>query len=239
MRNFFQTVAFLLLIVLATHPLFVRADSPATTTTSNLTVVPAGGDGANIGTSDSNQKVAFFGATPIVKRTDASQVAITDNTGGSVSDTLSTSCGVYLLSIPIRLAGITGNTTVVNFPLRHAYKILSVDFVVTDAVTTGSKAATLTPFIADVAVTGGVVTLSGTYALGASQLGTAITATNTGTGANYLSFKSTSVTAFAEGSGCLMVKVKNMDTANALASIADKWNEVRTSLLNYGLWAGL
>jgi hypothetical protein len=67
------------------------------------------------------------------------------------------------------------------------------------AVTTGGKGTTINTEIESTNVTGGVVTLSGTYALGAFVAGTAVTAANTFTAAQKISIEAASTTTFIEG----------------------------------------
>jgi hypothetical protein len=196
--------------------------------------------GTSLGQSTSD-KVSLYDVAPVAQRADASQVAITDSTGGTVSDTFAAGVGIYYLPINLPLAGITGTVDVITtFTPGHKFKILAVDFAVTKVVSTAAKAATLNLEIGTTNLTGGVVALTSANCtpLGTIIAGTAVTAANTGSAADTVSVEASSVTAFAEGDGTLFVKIQNMDTADQAAAIADKWNELRTVLLNLGAISG-
>lgn len=197
-------------------------------------------DGTSFGQAAAD-KISVYGATPVIQRTDASQVAITDSTTGTVADTFAAGVGVHTISIPITLANITGAGDVLTtYTPGYKFKILSADFAVTTAATTAAKAATLNLEIGATNVTGGEIALTSANCtpLGAVVAGAAITAANTGSASATISVESASVTAFVEGAGVLLLKVQNMDTADMAASIADKWNEVRTALVNFGVISG-
>lgn len=213
---------------------------PRTMTTSNVWKSPGYPDGDMLGPLTTS-KVGFYGTDPIVRRADASQVAITDNSTGTVGDTFAAGVGVHTISIPLSLVGITGNGDVITtYTPGYKFKILAVDFRVTKVVTTAAKAATLNLEIGTTDLTGGVVALTSANCtpLGAAVAGTAVTAANTGSATDHFSVEAASVTAFAEGDGVLFVKIQNMDTADAAASIADKLNEWRTVVVNLGLAKG-
>lgn len=119
---------------------------------------------------------------------------------------------VEILSFPINLASITGAGDVVtNYTPGFAGEILSVDFVVTVAVTTGSKAADLNLEIGTTNVTGGVVALTSALAtpVGKVIAGSAVTAANVFTATDTISVEAANVTAFSEGAGVLQVRVRN------------------------------
>lgn len=148
---------------------------------------------------------------------------LTDNSTGTASATIAAGVGINTVAINLPLVGITGNVDVVtNYTPGYAFKILSVDFVVTKVVSTGGKAATLNLEIGTTNVTGGAVALTSANCtpLGALIAGSAVTANNTGTASDTISVEASSVTAFAEGDGSLLIRLQNMDTANAIASLA-------------------
>lgn len=211
-----------------------------TTTSTNITKTQSNPDGYQVGAA-STDLIGFYGATPIAQRADASQVAITDNSTGTVANTIAAGAGVHTVAIPITLANITGAGDVLTtYTPGYKFKVLSVDFAVETPVTTGSKAASLNVEIGTTNVTGGVVALTSDNCtpMGAVVAGSAVTAANTGTAADTISVEAASVTAFVEGTGYLILKIQNMDTADAIASLSDKWNEVRLSLVNLGLISG-
>lgn len=159
--------------------------------------------------------------------------AITDNSTGTASDTIAAGTGVFTLAIPILLAQIGGSVDVLtNYTPGFAFKILSVDSRVTTAVTTAAKLASLNVEINATNLTGGVVDLTSANCtpLGAAIAGTAVTAANTGSATDTISIEASGVTAFAEGAVVLLVRIQNMDTANAVASLADHINDLITAL---------
>jgi hypothetical protein len=124
----------------------------------------------------------------------------------AVPATDSPAAGVFC--IPVTLANIAGAGDVVtNFPLTFAGTITAFDFIVTTAVTTGSKAADLNLEIGTTNVTGGVLSLTSATAtpLGKVLSSTAITGNNTFASGDTLSVEAASVTAFAEGAGVLII----------------------------------
>lgn len=179
----------------------------------------------------SGSQVSPSGTQPDI--TPSLPTALTDNTTGTASNTLAAGTGIFTLAIPITLAQITGSGDVLTtYTLGFAFKILSVDCRVVEAVTTAGDSASLNLEIGAVDVTGGVVALTSANAtpLGAAIAGSAVTGTNTGTAADTISVEASSVTAFAEGAVVLLVRIQNMDTANAVASLADHINDLITAL---------
>lgn len=191
-------------------------------------------DGLQIGRSD--DLISFYGATPVAQRADASQVAITDSTTGTVSDTLAAGVGVFTLTVPVNLATVADGDVLTTYTPGFKFKLLSADFAVTQEVTTAAKLTTLNLEIGTTNVTGGTIALTSANSatLGAVVAGAAITAANTGSAADTISIEASSTTAFSEGNGVVLIKIQNMDTADAFASIADKWNELRAALVAFG-----
>jgi hypothetical protein len=119
---------------------------------------------------------------------------------------------VLFLTLPITLAAITGAGDVVT-EIRPGVDgvIENVEFVVTSPVTTAAKAATLNLEIGTTDVTGGTIALT---SAAATPLGKVITsaaapsAGNTLTKASKLSVEASSVTAFAEGTGYLVIRIR-------------------------------
>ncbi|MEE8289571.1 MAG: hypothetical protein V3R25_09180 [Nitrosomonadaceae bacterium] len=204
-------------------------------------------DGANIGRS--GESISFFGATPVGQRADASQVAITDNGTGTVSDTIAAGVGIHSICLPISDfsetgAGALGSTTtgdiVTDYVPGFKFKVLNLDFI-TDVPGTGASAsAPCQVEIGAVAVTGALctITLASTSAKGELTAGTLGTAANTGSATDTISIVKATSVVFTAGAGYFLLSLQNMDTADALASIADKSNEIRTTLVNFGLITG-
>lgn len=192
-------------------------------------------------THNSGGTAGFFGQTPIVQRADASQVAITDSTTGTSSDTLAAGAGIYQVSFPYDLADIADGDLVTDYVVGHKFKILSLKWTTTKAATTAAKDSDITMDIGSTAITtiaialdsddGTTDTLGGVTTIDATAL-------NTGSATATISIVAASTVAFIEGSGVFTVEIQNMDTADAMASIADKWNELRTTLVNFGFITG-
>lgn len=157
--------------------------------------------------------------------------ALTDNSTGTASNVIAAGAGQFTLSVFFRAAAITGNVLLYTYTPGFAFKIIRISASVVDAITTGAKAATLTTAIAGTPTTGGIVIMSGTYALGTEQASSAaVTANNTGTSVQAITVTASAVTAFVEGGFMLHIQLQNLDTANAIASLADHINDVLTSL---------
>lgn len=108
---------------------------------------------------------------------------------------------------PVALADITDADVVTDFIPGFAGTIQKVQFIVGTPVTTASKATTLNVEIETTNVTGGVVALTSANAtpLGKVIEGTAVTANNVFTDSEKISIEATSTTAFAEGTGTIVI----------------------------------
>jgi hypothetical protein len=126
--------------------------------------------------------------------------------------------GLQTLAFFVNLADIANGDIVTEYVPGYEFKIESVDFRVGKAVTTAAKLATLNMEIGTTNLTGGAVALTSAACTpaGAAVAGTAVTANNTGKATDSFSIEASSVTAFAEGTGWILVKIRNMATYNAL-----------------------
>lgn len=149
----------------------------------------------------------------------ASSITVTNSTGqtlpagASVSVSLDAQDGndVVFLSIPVFLAAITAAADVVTAISPGIAGVVEYwEFAVTQPVTTAAKLATLGLAIGATNVTGGAIALTSAAAtpLGKVIPGAAITALNVLTPASTLSIKATAVTAFAEGSGFVNIRIR-------------------------------
>lgn len=147
---------------------------------------------------------------------------LTDSTTGTAATTLAAGVGIQTLAFFIDLATLANGDTLTNYTPGYKFKLLSFDFRVHKAATTAAKAATLNLEIGTTNVTGGAIALTSANCTpaGAAVAGSAITAANTGTSSDTLSIEASSVTAFVEGNGWAIIKIQNMDTADAVASLA-------------------
>ncbi len=192
--------------------------------------------GTKIGTA-TTQKLAFFNATPIVQPagTSSSQSALTNSTTGTASTTLAAGAGVTTIAIPIQLAAMTTSAAdlITNYTPGYAFKVLSVDFRTTTLGAGSSASQVLNLEIGTTNLSGGVVTVTeaSTDTLGEASAGTSVTANNVGTSSDTISVEvAASGTVFTDGAGVLLIKLQNMDTANALASLANLANGLRAAL---------
>jgi hypothetical protein len=156
--------------------------------------------------------------------------AFTDNSGGTKSDTIAATCVRNLVIIGPFTMALLVNSQVWKATIPYAFTLNSVLFRANVAITTAAKAATLTAQINGTPTTGGVVAVSGTYATGATQAGTAVSGANTGTAGQTLEIAVSGVTAFTEGNGLVELSVTNNDLAATIAAIAFKANQLRTAL---------
>jgi len=192
-------------------------------------------------TTAAADRIGFHGTAPVAQRSGADGTALTDSTGGSVADaTLAATSGVSIISIPLSLAGIADGDMVTAYTPGFKFKILAVDFATTTVASTADKLSTLNVEIGTTNVTGGVVSLTTASCDTRGELtaGTAVTAANTGSAAATISVEAASTTAFVEGSGVLLIKIQNMDTADNAAKTAELVNELRATLVAKGLHAG-
>lgn len=204
------------------------------TTTNRRHLSTDSADGQIFG-QDASDLIGFYGATPVARRADASQTAFTDNSTGTATDTIAAGAGVTTLSFPIQLAAMTTSAAdlVTNYTPGYKFKILAVDFVTTTLGAGAGATQTVNMEIGTTNLTGGVmtITLASTDTLGEISAGTAVTAANTGSSTDTISIEvAASGTVFTAGAGIILVKIQNMDTADFVATVADKWNEIRTVL---------
>jgi hypothetical protein len=174
------------------------------------------------------------------RRAGAGQAAITDSTTGTAGTTAAAGTGVHTITVPIILSKVSAADVLTAYTPGYKFKLLSASFAVSSPATTAAKAATLGLKIGSTSVTGGSIALTSANStpLGALVAGSSITAANTGSATDTITVAATSVTAFVEGEGMLLLKVQNMDTADAHASELRMLNEIRATLINRSGWKG-
>jgi hypothetical protein len=114
----------------------------------------------------------------------------------------------FIVTIPIPAYSAIANSGVLaTFKPGFKCRLISMHVMATTPVTTSGKAATLTPEIGGVAVTGGVVSMTsaGQTPEGAVQDGTAVTALNVVSATATVTVVASSVTAFVEGAGVIQL----------------------------------
>jgi len=155
-----------------------------------------------------------------------SHIRLTDNGGGTAASALAAGVGVYNLTIPCMLLkdlGTSAIDVVTGLVLGHRFKLLAFDFFTYVAGTGTSASQVFNLEIGSTNTTGGAltVTLASTSAIGELTEGTAFTAANTGSATDAISIElAASGTAFTAGEGHFVLKVQNLDTADAFASLA-------------------
>lgn len=163
--------------------------------------------------------------------------ALTDNSTGTASNTIAAGVGIGTITIPLSSLA-TGLSTaaldlLTGYVLGYRFKILSFDFVTTIVGAGAGASQTFNLEIGAVNLTGGSlnVTLASTDTIGEVTAGTPITAANVGTAADAISLEmSAGGTVFTSGSGYFVIKVQNMDSSDAIASLSDHINDLITAL---------
>jgi hypothetical protein len=148
----------------------------------------------------------------------ASLVTITNNTGATiVAGTLvdvfldqQNGNGAETFAFPLNLASITAADIVSAFRPGVDGFIEWAAVLVNIPATTAAKLATLTPKIGATALTGGVIALTSANMtpMGALVAGTQVTALNRIKKSDSLTITASAVTAFAEGSATLFVRIR-------------------------------
>jgi hypothetical protein len=203
------------------------------TTAIGLRYTAAPGDTAAPFTIGSGGQFTSVGATGALSA--ALPNALTDNSTGTASDTIAAGVGVTTLMFHINLVALTAAAAnlMSSYVPGYAFKILQVDYVTTTLGVGAGATMSLNLEIAGTNVTGGVVnpTEANTTPLGNLVAGTAVTAANVGTAAQALEIEvAAGGTIFTAGQGTLLVKIQNMDSASAIASLADHINDLITAL---------
>lgn len=192
-------------------------------------------DGAPTNSSGGQIQVLPISSTDInLEPTAQTQTSLTDSTGGTPASTLTATVGVSQLAFPVTNAQIAAAALVSAYKPGYAFKILAVTYAVAVPVTTSGKAATITPSITGVNVTGGVLALTSANStpLGALVAGSSVTAANTGSATDTITLTGSSVTTFVEGSGSIILTIQNMDTVNAISSEAAQLALIKTDVAN-------
>lgn len=163
--------------------------------------------------------LAYGASSVVVTYKDATSIPA--GTKVSIQLPLSDKVGVQVIPFYMNLAEVAANGDILTaWTPGFAGKILSVDFAVMKAVTTASKRADFNLEIGTTNVTGGVVSVTSAAATpqGTIIAGTAVTGANTFAATDTISIEAANVTAHAEGSGWLLVKVQNLDSVNEIAA---------------------
>lgn len=191
----------------------------------------------SLGMSPDLATVISEAATAVIaeKAEIAALVDLTDSTTGTASDTLAATVGIHTVAIPLQLASMTTSAAdlITAYTPGYAFELLSLEFVTTTLGTGASASQVLNLEIGTTNVTGGVLTLllADTDTLGKKTAATAITAANTGSASATISLEvAASGTVFTAGAGIALLKLRNMDTVNAVASLGGKIDAVIAAL---------
>lgn len=213
--GFFQITALAAAQLTLTY-LDVSANSDAMSIASGKMVAPSG-------------PPITLGALPTV---------LTDNSTGTASNTIAAGVGISTLVIPLTSLA-TGLSTLAidlltNYVPGYKFKLLKFDFITTVVGAGAGASQTFNLEIGTTNVTGGSlnVTLASTATIGVQTNGTAITAANTGSNTDSISIEmAAGGTVFSSGAGYFVIEIQNMDTADAIASIADHINDLINTTL--------
>lgn len=164
--------------------------------------------------------------------------AFTDNSTGTPSDTIAAGVGCHTITIPLTSLATGLSTSAIdlltNYVLGYAFKVLKFDFVTTVAGTGAGASQVFNLEIGTTNVTNNLtVTLASTAAIGQISTGAPdpIIANNVGTATDTLSIEmAAGGTVFTAGAGYFVIKVQNMDEADAAASLADHVNNLILAL---------
>ena len=153
--------------------------------------------------------------------------AIVDSSGGAAAGVVAVGVGEALVTIPVSSLATGLSTSAVTMLNAYVpgfrFSILQLDFVTTIVGAGAGASQTFNLQITGANVTGGVVnpTLTSTNTIGKITAGTAVTAANTGGVTDSISLlMAASGTVFTSGAGYFVLRLKNLDTANAFASIS-------------------
>jgi hypothetical protein len=121
--------------------------------------------------------------------------------------------GLNTLAFYFSLPAIAAGDMLTNYVPGYNFKIESVDWREGKPVTTAAKLATINIEINTTDLTGGVVALTSATCTpaGVAVAGSAITAGNIGGPTDSFSIEASAVTAFVEGDGWLLIKIRNLD----------------------------
>lgn len=161
---------------------------------------------------------------------------VTDSTGGAAQAAAAAGVGIQTLCIPHTFIGGTSAVEPITaYTPGYKFKILSWAFVPSVLLVgaSGSRVANMEIGTTDVGTTPSTCTiLEANAAVGVVTAGTAVAGANTGTSSDTFSIEIASGgTAFSAGSGTFIVRIQNMDTADALAGILAN-NITQAGLIN-------
>jgi hypothetical protein len=159
----------------------------------------------------------------------------TDNSGGTPSDTINAGVGIQVFEFPHTFIGGTSAVEpVTTWTPGFNFEILSWSFVTEVLLVgaAGSRVANMEINGTDVGTVPSTITIPIANAtVGTVTAGTAVAGANTGGPGDSFSIEIASGgTQFTAGSGTFVIRVRNMDSVNAIASLADHINDLIAAL---------
>jgi hypothetical protein len=121
--------------------------------------------------------------------------------------------GVYNVTLPVSLAGVTAADVITSLVVGHKFKLRNAQFVTDVVASTSGKAATLDFKIGSTPITGGslALTTAGCDTKGKVTAGVAISALNAGSAVDTVSVVASAVTAFVQGSGYIVLTIEQVE----------------------------
>lgn len=151
--------------------------------------------------------------------------AFTDSSGGTAGTTIAATVGVYNVSFPATLptGGTDAAEVVTALTPGHKFKILAWSYLeaVATTGTSSSRVYNMEIGTTDVGTVASTVTVTtASAAVGRVIAGTAVSGANTGSASDTISIEvAAGGTTHDAGSGAFIVRVQNMDIADAWASL--------------------
>jgi hypothetical protein len=159
------------------------------------------------------------------------------NTSAAAGAALNAGVGISTLIHPLTSLvtglGVLAIDLMSNYVPGYRFKILAFDFVTTLAGTGAGASQVFNIEIGATNLTGGVLTvnLAGTATIGQQSNGTPVTAANVGTATDNISIEmAAGGTVFTAGAGYFLIKILNLDTADAILSLNTSINSINSTL---------
>ena len=192
--------------------------------THNVRAELAGASGTGTSGSGSTYTQTYTTANRTIAN--ATGVAVTDSGTGTDGGAIAAGVGLYTLTVPFTWVAGAGALDVCSaYVLGHKFKIMSWSWVDGGTVlvgSSGSRVANMEIGIVDVGTTPSTCTVvQASTAPGRKIDGTTVTGANTGSATDTFSIElAASGTEITAGNGAFLVKIQNMDVADAFAALA-------------------
>lgn len=153
---------------------------------------------------------------------------ITDSAGGTEGTSAAAGVGIYDITIPVTLpvGGTTAVDQLTTLTVGHRFQIMSWGYIeaVPTTGTNSSRVYNMEIGTTDVGTVASTVTITtASAAAGRVIAGTAVSGAATGTSTDTISIEvAASGTTHDAGSGAFVIRIKNLDTCDFVASILAK-----------------